>query len=133
MIAPPGRRSRGHTEAEMLFAEARRRRRRRRLAGGTACLLLAGLVATGLVAAWPRRGALIPGAPAAGRVPGITLPPARVAWVDYGGQLHLGDLATRAQHVVATVDASPGDPMILASGRLYWAEHQQESRIDPGL
>ena len=121
MIAPPGRRSRGHTEAEMLFAEARRRRRRRRLAAGTACLLLAGLVATGLVAAWPRRGALIPGAPAAGRVPGITLPPTRVAWVDYGGQLHLGDLATRAQHVVATVDASPGDPMILASGRLYWA------------
>jgi hypothetical protein len=122
VIAPPGRRPRGLTEAEVLFAEARRRRRRRRLAGGTACLLLAGLVATGLVAAWPRHGALIPGAPAAGRAPGIALPPARVAWVDYGGQLHLGDLATRAQHVVATVDASPGDPMILVGGRLYWAD-----------
>ncbi len=105
----------------MLFAEARRRRRRRRLAGGTACLLLAGLVAAGLVTAWPQHGAVIPAAPAAGRAPGITLPPARVAWVDYGGQLHLGDLATRAQHVVATVDASEGDPMILAGGRLYWA------------
>ena len=120
MIAPPGRRPRGMAEPEVLFAEARRRRRRR-LAGGTAFLLLAGLVATGLVAAWPRHGALIPGAPAAGRAPGITLPPARVAWVDYGGQLHLGDLATRAQHVVATVDASPADPMILAGGHLYWA------------
>lgn len=121
MIAPPGRRPRGLTEPEVLFAEARRRRRRRRLAGGTACLLLAGLVAAGLVTAWPRHGAVIPGAPAAGRAPGITLPPARVAWVDYGGQLHLGDLATRTQHVVATIDASAGDPMILAGGRLYWA------------
>ena len=44
-----------------------------------------------------------------------------VAWVAYGGQLHLGNLATRAQHVVATVDASPADPMILAGGRLYCA------------
>ncbi len=121
MIAPPGRRPRGITEAEVLFAEARRRRRRRRLAGGTAFLLLAGLVAAGVVAAWPRHGAVIPGVSAAGRAPGVTLPPARVAWVNYGGQLHLGNLATRAQHVVATVDASPADPMILAGGRLYWA------------
>ena len=121
MIAPPGRRPRGITEAEVLFAEARRRRRRRRLAGGTAFLLLAGLVTAGVVAAWPRHGAVIPGMPAAGRAPGVTLPPARVAGVDYGGQLHLGNLATRAQHVVATVDASPADPMILAGGRLYWA------------
>ena len=122
MIAPPGQRPGGTAEAEALFAEARRRRRRRRLAAGVACLLLAGVVAAGLVTAWPRRGAVRLGAPAAGRAPGITLPPARVAWVDYGGQLHLGDLATRAQHVLATVDASAGDPMILAGGHLYWAD-----------
>lgn len=121
MIAPPGRRPRGITEAEVLFAEARRRRRRRRLAGGTACLLLAGLVAAGVVTAWPRHGAVIPGVPVARRALGVALPPARIAWVDYGGQLHLGNLATRAQQVVATVDASPADPMILAGGRLYWA------------
>ena len=121
MIAPPGQRPRGTGEAEVLFAEARRRRRRRRLAAGVTCLLLAGLVAAGLVTVWPRHGAVRPGAPAAGRAPDITLPPARVAWVNYGGQLHLGNLATRAQHVVATVDASPADPMILAGGRLYWA------------
>ena len=60
MIAPPGQRPRGTAEAEVLFAEARRRRRRRRLAGGVACLLLAGLVAAGLVTAWPRRGAVRP-------------------------------------------------------------------------
>ena len=121
MIAPPGQRPRGIAGAQVLFAEARRRRRRRRLSGGVTCLLLAGLVAAGLVTAWPRHGAVIPGAPAAGRAPDITLPPARVAWVDYGGRLHVGNLATRAQHVVATVDASAGDPMILAGGRLYWA------------
>jgi hypothetical protein len=120
VIAPPGQRPRGIPEAEVLFEAARRRRRRRRTAGVT-CLLLAGLVAAGLVTAGPRHGAVIPGAPAAGRAPDITLPPARVAWVDYGGRLHLGNLATRAQHVVATVDASAGDPMILAGGRLYWA------------
>ena len=57
MIAPPGRRPRGLTEAEALFAEARRRRRRRRLAGGTACLLLAGLVAAGLL---PRGHGAVP-------------------------------------------------------------------------
>ena len=121
MIAPPGQRPRGIAGAQVLFAEARRRRRRRRLSGGVTCLLLAGLVAAGLVTAWPRHGAVIPGAPAAGRAPDITLPPARVAWVDYGGRMHVGNLATRAQHVVATVDASAGDPMILAGGRLYWA------------
>jgi hypothetical protein len=122
VIAPPGQQSRGITGAEALFAEARRRRRRRRLAAGVACLLLAGSAAAGLVTAWPRHGAVRPGAPAARRVPDITLPPARVAWVDYGGQLHVGNLATRAQHVVATVDASAGDPMILAGGHLYWAD-----------
>lgn len=122
MIAPPGQRPRSIAEAEALFAEARRRRRRRRLAAGAACLLLAAGVAAGLVTAWPRHGAAIPGAPAAGRAPDITLPPARVAWVDYGGQLHLGNLATRTQRVVATVDASAGNPMILAGGHLYWAD-----------
>jgi hypothetical protein len=42
---------------EALFAEAHRRRRRRRLAGAVAFLVLAGLVAGGLAAAWPASGA----------------------------------------------------------------------------
>ena len=50
------------------------------------------------------------------------LPAVRMAWVDYGGQLHLGNLASHDQHVAATVDASPADPMIQAVGRLYWAD-----------
>jgi hypothetical protein len=123
-VVPPGPAADSAAEAEALFAEARRRRRRRRLVLSVACLALAGSVTAGLMTAWPRpaAGTHHRGAAAAPRAPGSTLPPARVAWVDYGGQLHIGDLATGTQQVVATVDASPADPMIAAGGRLYWAD-----------
>ena len=94
------------------------------MAGGVACLLLAGSAAAGLITAWPGDGAGTPhGHPgaAAARGPGFTMPPVRVAWVDDSGQLHIGDLATGTQRVMATVDASPADPMIVAGGRLFWA------------
>ena len=130
VIAPPGPGASSAAEAEALFAEAHRRRRCRRLAAGVACLLLAGSAAAGLITAWPGDGARThhghPGAPAP-RAPGVTLPPARVAWVDYSGQLHIGDLATGTQRVVAAVDASPADPMIVAGGRLYWAAVNQNA------
>lgn len=121
MIAPPWLEAPGTTAADALFAEARQRRRRRRLAGAAACLVLAGSVGAWLTTTWSRHGAVKPAAAAGRRAPGVTLPPVRVAWVDYGGQLHLGNLATRAQHVVANVDAAADDPMIQADGRLYWA------------
>ena len=124
VIVPPGPAAASAAEAEALFAEAHRRRRRRRLAGGVACLLLAGSAAAGLSAAWPGDGAGTPhGHPgaAAARGPGFTMPPVRVAWVDDSGQLHIGDLATGTQRVMATVDASPADPMIAAGGKLFWA------------
>jgi hypothetical protein len=86
--------------------------------------VLAGSAAAGLTTAWPGAGAGThheqAGHPAVPRP--FTLPPVRVAWVDYGGQLHIGDLATGAQQVVATVDASPADPMTEAGGRLCWAD-----------
>jgi hypothetical protein len=89
-------------------------------------MVLAGSVAAALITSWPRHDARThhgrPGPATAPRPPGFTLPPARVAWVDYNGRLHTANLATGAQHVVATVDASPADPMIQASGRLYWAD-----------
>ncbi len=112
----------------MLFEEARRRRRRRRLAGGLASLLaVSGAVVAVLVgASGPHRA---PGSVAPGRNPTAgadkamgRLPAVRVAWVDYSGQLHVGDLATRAQHVVARVGASPADPMIPIGVRLYWSD-----------
>ena len=131
MIAPPRPGTHSAAEAEALFAEAHRRRRRRRLAGGVACVLLAGSAAAGLMTAWRGDGAGthhgLPGAAAAPRVPGFTLPPVRVAWVDDSGRLHIGDLATAAQRVVATVDASAGDPMIVADGRLYWASMNENA------
>ena len=123
VIAPPGPRAGRATEAEALFAAARQRRRRR-LAWAACCVVLAGSVAVGLMTGWPRHDARKPaaGAAASRRTPDVTLPAVRMAWVDYGGQLHLGNLATRDQHVVATVDASPSDPLIQADGRLYWAD-----------
>ena len=86
--------------------------------------MLAGSAAAGLTTVWPGAGTGThheqAGQPAAPRP--FTLPPVRVAWVDYGGQLHIGDLATGAQHVLATVDASPADPMTEVGGRLCWAD-----------
>src|SRR5258706_701561 len=126
VVAPPGQGAHRAADAEALFAEAHGRRRRRRLAGGVACLVLAGSVAAALITSWPRHDARThhgrPGPAAAPRPPGFTLPSLRVAWGDYTRRLHTANLATGAQHVVATVDASPADPMIQASGRLYWAD-----------
>jgi hypothetical protein len=124
VIAPPGLGAPGvaATAAEALFAEARRRRRRRRLAGAAACLMLAGSLAAILTTAWSHHRAFKPATAAVRPTASVRLPPVRVAWVDYRGQLHVGNLATRSQHVVAKVDASAGDPMIQVDGRLYWAD-----------
>jgi len=113
-------------EVRALFAAARRRRRRRRLAAGAACLILAGSAGAGLAAAGPGRGAgTNPGQAGHAAVPhgpGMRLPPVRVAWVDDGGQLHIGNLTTGIQQVTTAPGASPADPMIAAGGRLYWAD-----------
>lgn len=128
VIAPPRPRAAATAEAQVLFEEARRRRRRRWLAGGLATFLVAAGVVSGVFVARPDHH---PAArhPAVGRNPAgaahaaaARLPAVRVAWVDDSGQLHVGDLATRSQHVVATVAASPADPMIPVSGRLYWSD-----------
>jgi hypothetical protein len=112
----------------MLFEEARRRRRRRRLAGGLAGLLAVSGAVVAVVVGAPGPH-LAPGSVATGRnpIPGAhkamgRLPAVRLAWVDYSGRLHVGDVATRAQHVVARVGASPADPMIPIGGRLYWSD-----------
>jgi hypothetical protein len=125
LIAPPRRRLPDAAQVQALFAEARRRRRRRRLAAGVAGLVLAGLAVAVSSGAWshqPRRGpahAVHPLA-AAQRAPGFTLPPATVAWVDYSGQVHIGNVATLAQHVAGTIPALAGAGwLVQASGRLY--------------
>lgn len=88
--------------------------------------MLAGAAAAGLAAAGPGHRAGADRGPAAQPAvphgPRTRLPPARVAWVDDGGQLHIANLATGAQQVTAVPGASPADPMITAGGRLYWAD-----------
>jgi hypothetical protein len=117
-IAPPRRGTPGAADA--LFAEARRRRRRRRLAGLAVALALSAAVA--FLVARPDRAA--PGASGRGArqvsAPGAALA-GSVAWVDYHGRVHVGDLATGAQQVIARSKAYPAIPLVQAGGRLYWS------------
>jgi hypothetical protein len=107
-----------------LFAAARRRRRRRRSAAALLGLVLVGSLLAGL-SAWPHQA--VPrsvsrsgrGATAAG----FTLPGAAVAWVDYNGGLHVGDVATQAQHVLATIPAS-------ADGRYLYLVQAEGSLVE---
>jgi hypothetical protein len=123
-IAPPRLPAPGPAEA--LFAEARRRRRRRRLTGLVVTLALAATVAVAFTVARPHRAAVVTGAdgsrPGAVSAPSATLT-GYVAWVDYNRRVHLGDLATGAQHVVARSTANPASPLVQAGGRLYWADY----------
>jgi len=109
--------------ADALFAEARRRRRRRRLAGLAVVLVLAaGAVA--FIAAGPDGAPAVPGI-GGHRARPVSAPGAAlagsVAWVDYTGRVHLGDLATGAQRVIARSKAYPATPLVQAGGRLYWS------------
>ena len=137
MIAPPRRRLPDAAQVQVLFAEARRRRRRRRFAAGMASLVLAGLVVAVSSGAWshqPRRGPAHAAHPpaAAQRMPGFSLPPATVAWLDYSGRLHTGDVATRAQHVAGTIPAWAGAGwLIQAGGRIYGADSPVIREFDP--
>jgi hypothetical protein len=110
-----------------LFKEAWRRRRRRRAAAGAAVVLAAAAATAAWVGGWPGTGApgqarsashAPGGSPGALRRPGAPL----VAWVDDNGGLHVGDLATGRQRLVATVSADPTVPLASAVGRLYWVD-----------
>lgn len=107
-----------------LFKEAWRRRRRRRAAAMAAVILAAAAAAW---AGWPQAGAPGPvpgaarpsgGSPGALHQAGAPL----VAWVDDNGGLHVGDLATGRQRLVATARADPTVPLVWAAGRLYWVD-----------
>jgi hypothetical protein len=110
-----------------LFREARHRRRRRRLATVTAVVLAAAAATAAWAGGWPGTGA--PGqARDAAQAPGGPLGTLRsagaplVAWVDDSGGLHVGDLATGRQRLLATVRADPTVPLVSAGGRLYWVD-----------
>jgi hypothetical protein len=119
VIAPPGPPAPGTAEA--LFAQARRRRRRRRLTGVVVILALALSAAVAFAATRPdraRAGRDAGGARAGSG--GAAGPAGWVAWVDYNRRVHLGDLATAAQRVVATINANPAVPLVQAGGHLYF-------------
>jgi hypothetical protein len=121
MLAQSAQPATNAADVRALFAEARRRRRRRRIAAAGGVVVLAG-TAAGVLSALPGRDRQ-PARPShheklAG-VPNLPAPADVVAWVDYGGQLHIGDLATLKQHVLAQINDQNG-VLIEADGRLYW-------------
>lgn len=118
---------------EAIIPEARRRGRWRR-----AALALAVVTATGAlvaVAVTGRDGGAIPSrsrsplGPSAvrgsERVPGVV-----VAWGDYAGVLHIGDLATRRQMRIAALPPrqSTTGPMVEDRGRLFWSDSHDKVR-----
>ena len=65
-------------------------------------------------------------------MPGFSLPPATVAWVDYSGQLHIGDVATLARHVAGTIPAWAGAGwLVQAGGRIYGTGSAIIREFDP--
>lgn len=120
LLAPPG--LPGRDGVQVLFAEARRRRRRIRLAvlALSSALAIAAILAG---AAWLSHSAK-PGHAGSGHAgttaAGAAARSPQVAWVDQNFRLHLGDLATRTQHVVTEINADAGMPLVQVAGRLYW-------------
>lgn len=110
-----------------LFREAWRRQRRRRAAAVAAVVLAAAAASAAWAGGLPGTGA--PGqargaSQAPGGSPGVLRRAGAplVAWVDDNGGLHVGDLATGRQRLVATVSADPSVPLVSAGGRLYWVD-----------
>jgi hypothetical protein len=122
-------------EIQVLFAEARRRRRRRRLVAGMASLALAVAVTGAWMARPGHRAGPAPDrdhVTAAAGVARFALPPAHVAWVDYGGGLHVGNVATLAQNVAGTVPAWAGAGwLVQAGGRIYGADSPVIREFNP--
>ena len=63
------------------------------------------------------------------RTTGFTLPAAHVAWVYYNGALHIGDVATGRQHVVANIPSDGGGWFLRARGHLYWPDFNNAKNI----
>jgi len=110
-------------EPEALFREARARRKRRWIGG--AVLTTAVLAATvGLSVSRPvsstahARLARGQATPSPARL--APSPVARAAWVDYNGDLHLGQLTAGSQRIVTDAGASPTTPLVALGGDIFW-------------
>ena len=129
LIEKPAEPSRQDPEA--LFKEARQRRRRRRLiAGAVVVTLLAGTITTALLTsnsrpkAHPsltqRQQTRTPPIAGAQAVP-------QVAWVDYSGFLHIGELNTLTQRVVTWARADPTASLVSLNGKVFWVQIRQQN------
>ncbi len=110
-------------EAELLFREARQRRQRRWLVTGVVVVALvvsAVLAVTMLTPASPspRSSPRTPSLPT-GPITDTGVVP-QVAWVDYYGQLHIGNLDGLTQRVVAQADADPTASLVSLDHTIFW-------------
>ena len=112
---------------EAIFPEARRRGRRRRALFALATLAVLGALAGAIIVAVKTIGAdpatvrsrLTAGARTRGAAPAPL-----VAWGDYFGVLHVGDVATGRQLRIATlpITRSSAGPIAFSRGRLLWVD-----------
>jgi hypothetical protein len=121
--APPSSAARAEAtgEPKVLFREARARRKRRWIGG--AVLTLAALAATVGLLASPTVGSgrhprsVSPRALPSPLIPGSV---SGAAWVDYSGNLHIGQLAGGRQRIVTHAGASPTTPLVVLDGDIFW-------------
>lgn len=119
---------------EAIIPEARRRGRRRRAFSALAAIGIAAAVAaiafigleSGSAVPSGSRPPLRPGAVGGARHASAPL----VAWGDYQGVFHLGDVATGRQLQIASfpVSASSAGPVVFDRGRLLWADAKNKIR-----
>ncbi len=58
----------------------------------------------------------------------------KVAWSDYQGQLHIGDLNGLGEHVVAQTDADPTASLVALGGGIFWVRYENPNpaqTVDP--
>lgn len=108
---------------QVLFEEARRRRRRRWLVTGAVAVAVAvsAVLAVTMIAPAspsPRSSPRTPSLPTGPITDTGVIP--QVAWDDYYGQLHIGDLAGLTQRVVAQADAYPAASLVSLDHSIFW-------------
>jgi hypothetical protein len=124
-------------EAQLLFQEARQRRRRRWFVAGAVLVVLVGcavvpLTMFNLASPAPRSSPQIPSLPTGPIMDTGVVP--TIAWADYYGQLHIGDLAGLTQRVVAQADADPTASLVSLDHTIFWVRAQLPNRnqtVDP--
>ena len=132
-------RSNAPTDEELIIKEARRRQRHRRLVIGLATLVLLGgligaVVVLSLGSSDPvhQPTPVLPSLPTAAPTPSGVIP--QVAWSDYQGQLHIGDLSGLGERVVAQTDADPTASLVVVGGGIFWVRSEYptpDQTVDP--